>query len=126
MPALVPDYVKQDILFAYRHPEKLQSDGDWIQWILNLRQPRRRFALEFVEGWSAPRILIAVAILLVASTAVGFGWTFGTADVQSAFTIASFVLGAGSRTYSRPLGNALNLQLTILGNSASGSLGFDK
>lgn len=102
MPAFVPDYVKQDILFAYRRPEKLQSDDDWIRWIFNLRQPRRRFALEFVEGWSAPRILIAVAILLVASTAVGLGWVFGTADVQSAFTIASFILGAGSRTFLAP------------------------
>lgn len=100
MPAFVPEYVKQDILFAYRHPDKLHSDGEWIQWVFNLRQPGRRFALEFVESWSALRILTPVSILLVFSTAVGISWAAAKDDAQTAFTIASFVLGAGSRTSS--------------------------
>lgn len=78
--------------------EKILSNVEWIQWIFNLRQPNRRYALEFMEGWSALRILIAVSIILVFSTAIGITWAVVKQDAQTGFTIASFVLGAGSRT----------------------------
>lgn len=45
-----------------------------------------------------PRILIAVSIILVFSTALGITWAAVKDDTQTGFTIASFVLGAGSRT----------------------------
>lgn len=100
MPAFLPEYIKQDILFAYRYPEKLHSNGEWIQWIYNLRQPGRRYALEFIENWSALRILIAVSVLLASSIALGIVWAVVKDDAQTAFTVATFVLGAGSRTWS--------------------------
>lgn len=99
MPAFLPQYIKQDILFAYRHPEKLHSTDKWILWVYNLRQPDRRYALEFMESWSALKISIAVSILLVSSTALGVAWAVVKDDVQTAFTVASFVLAAGSRMY---------------------------
>lgn len=98
MPAFLPEYVKQDILFAYKYPEKLHSNSEWIQWVYNLRQPDRRYALEFIESWSSLRILIAVSVLLASSTALGITWAVVKDDAQTAFTVASFFLGAGSRT----------------------------
>ncbi|GAA88462.1 hypothetical protein AKAW_06576 [Aspergillus luchuensis IFO 4308] len=78
------------------HPEKLHSTDKWILWVYNLRQPDRRYALEFMESWSALKISIAVSILLVSSTALGVAWAVVKDDVQTAFTVASFVLAAGS------------------------------
>lgn len=99
MPAFLPQYIKQDILFAYKNPQKLRSTDEWIRWVYNLRQPERRYALEFMESWSAIRILIAVSILLLSSTALGIAWAAAKDDAQTAFTVASFVLAAGSRMY---------------------------
>ncbi|RJE19883.1 hypothetical protein PHISCL_07774 [Aspergillus sclerotialis] len=96
IPAFLPEYVKQDILFAYKYPEKLYSDREWIHWVYNLRQPDRRYALEFVESWSSPKILVALSVLLASSTALGIAWAVVKDDAQTAFSIASFVLGAGS------------------------------
>ncbi|OQE17832.1 hypothetical protein PENSTE_c019G09469 [Penicillium steckii] len=96
VPVYIPQYTKHDILFAYRHPEKLHSTDEWIQWIYKLRQPNQRYALEFIETWSTLRIMIAVSTLLLLSTSVGVIWSILKDDIQTAFTIASFVLAAGT------------------------------
>jgi hypothetical protein len=52
--------------------------------------------LEFVEGWNALRICVTAAVPLAVSTMLGIGWSVRTGDVQTAFTIAGFVLTAGT------------------------------
>lgn len=112
MSTFLPEYIKQDILFAYRYLQKLHSNDEWIQWVYNLRQPDRRYALEFVESWSSLKILLAISALLASSTTLGVAWAVVKDDAQTAFTIASFVLGAGSRTWSTHwrIGNTANTE----------------
>ncbi|KAK4103374.1 hypothetical protein N658DRAFT_505733 [Parathielavia hyrcaniae] len=51
-PTVVPfdDFVLQEMMYAYRHPDRLSSTHDWVDWVFWLRQKDRRHALEFVEG----------------------------------------------------------------------------
>jgi hypothetical protein len=71
--------------------------GDlWIDWIFQLRQENRRHALEFIEGWNAYKIYVAGILPLAASTLMGIVWSMKTGDVQTAFTVAGFVLTAGT------------------------------
>ncbi|KAL4967182.1 uncharacterized protein BDV14DRAFT_198281 [Aspergillus stella-maris] len=64
--------------------------------VYKLRQPTRRFALEFVEAWSALKILIAASAVLAISAAIGIVSAISLNDAQIAFTIASFILCGGS------------------------------
>jgi hypothetical protein len=47
------------VLFAYLNPSSVDTDHAWIDWVFRLRQPDRRHALEFVEGWNETLIAIA-------------------------------------------------------------------
>lgn len=38
------------MMYAYKNPERLQSDDDWIQWVFWLGRADKRHAVEFVEG----------------------------------------------------------------------------
>jgi hypothetical protein len=43
------DFTLQEVFCAYRHPESIKTESDWIDWVFRLRQADRRHALEFVE-----------------------------------------------------------------------------
>jgi hypothetical protein len=83
-------------MYAYQNPDRLSSSQDWIQWVFRLRLKDRRHALEFVEGWNTTRIAISGAVPCVSSCLVGIIWTAMGGDVQSAFTVASFLLTISS------------------------------
>lgn len=85
------------MLFAYLNPSSVDTDHAWIDWIFRLRQPDRRHALEFVEGWNGTRIAVAGITPMVFSTLVGIIWSVRSGDVQTAFTVAGFILTAGTR-----------------------------
>jgi hypothetical protein len=85
------------VLFAYLNPSSVDTDHAWIDWIFRLRQPDRRHALEFVEGWNGTRIAVAGITPMVFSTLVGIIWSVRSGDVQTAFTVAGFILTAGTR-----------------------------
>jgi hypothetical protein len=85
------------VLFAYLNPSSVDTDHAWIDWIFRLRQPDRRHALEFVEGWNGTRIAVAGITPMVFSTLVGIIWSARSGDVQTAFTVAGFILTAGTR-----------------------------
>ena len=90
-------FILQEVFFAYNNPSKISTDHVWIDWVFRLRQPDKRHALEFVEGWSGTRIAIAGTLPLVFSTLVGVLWSVKTGEVQTAFTVAGFILTAGTR-----------------------------
>lgn len=64
--------------------------------MFRLRQPDRRHALEFVEGWNGTRIAVAGSIPLVVSTMVAIVWSAKGSGVQDGFAVAGFILTAGS------------------------------
>ena len=84
------------MLYAYNHPSQMNTEHVWIDWVFRLRQPDKRHALEFVEGWNGTRIAIAGMTPLVFSTVVGLIWSIKSGDWQSAFTVAGFILTAGT------------------------------
>lgn len=84
------------MMFAYLNPGQIESEDDWIQWVFRLRRSDRRHAVEFVEGWDTTRIAIAGTIPWLSSCIVGIAWTAAGGDVQSAFTVASFILTSSS------------------------------
>ena len=62
--------------------------------VFRLRQPDRRHALEFVEGWNGTRIAVAGSIPLVVSTMVAIVWSAKGSGVQDGFAVAGFILTA--------------------------------
>lgn len=94
-PAPVPfdEFTMQEVLWAYNHPSSFsKTETEWIEWVFRLRQLDKRHALEFVEGWNGTRIAIFGTIPCVASTLVGVIWSALGGDVQTAFTVAGFIL----------------------------------
>ncbi|CAG5158431.1 uncharacterized protein ALTATR162_LOCUS5076 [Alternaria atra] len=93
-PSAVPfdEMTMQEVLYAYNHPSEFGPETDWVEWIFRLRQPDKRHALEFVEGWNRTRIAILGVIPCIASTLVGVIWSSRGGDVQTAFTVAAFIL----------------------------------
>jgi len=102
-PTLVPldEFVLQEILYAYRNPSKIDTNQEWIDWVFRLRQSDHRHALEFVEGWNGTRIAVAGLTPLLLSTVLGIIWSIRTGDVQTAFTVAGFILTGGTRKLSK-------------------------
>lgn len=90
------EFELQELLHAFNNPSEIENNGEWIDWVFKLRGPTRRDALQFLEGWNAARIAIAGIIPLCFSTMVGIVWSAYTGDVQTAFTVAGFILTAGT------------------------------
>jgi hypothetical protein len=110
------DFVLQEIMYAYRNPERLSSTDDWVQWAFRLRQKDRRHALEFVEGWNTTRIAISGTVPWLSSCLVGIIWTAMGGDVQTAFTVASFILTSFSSkpgTHSQRFVSHVQHRLTV-------------
>ncbi|KAK3304955.1 uncharacterized protein B0T15DRAFT_256265 [Chaetomium strumarium] len=97
-PTEVPldDFVLQEMMYAYRNPDRLSTTDDWVHWEFRLRRQDRRHALEFVEGWNTTRIAISGTIPWLASSLVGIIWAVTGGDTQTAFTVASFILTSSS------------------------------
>ncbi|KAH7141045.1 hypothetical protein EDB81DRAFT_69686 [Dactylonectria macrodidyma] len=97
-PVVVPfdDFVLQEMMYAYRNPSKLESKDDWVKWVFRLRRKDKRHAIEFVEGWNTTRIAIAGTIPWLSSCLVGVLWAAVGGDIQTAFTVASFILTSSS------------------------------
>lgn len=100
-PLVVPldDLTLQEVFQAYRNPSRATSGAsreDWVGWVFRLRQPDKRHALEFVEGWDSTRICIAGTIPWLASCVVGIVWSAVNGDTQTAFTVAGFILTSGA------------------------------
>jgi len=80
------------MLYAYTHPSKITTSTEWIEWVFRLRRGDRRHALELVEGWDTLRIIIAGTVPWLISCIIGIAYAIRTHDVQSAFTVAGFIL----------------------------------
>jgi hypothetical protein len=90
------DVVLQEVLYTYQNPSKIITEHEWIDWVFRLRQPDRRHALEFVEGWNGTRIAVAGSIPLLLSTVLGVVWSVKGSGIPDAFSVAGFILTAGS------------------------------
>ncbi len=108
------DFILQELLYAYQNLLKIASEHEWIEWVFRLRQPERRHALEFVEGWNGTRIAVAGSILLVVSTVIGIAYSVKGGNIQDGFSVASFILTAGSGELLHIIERDILTQLLVL------------
>jgi hypothetical protein len=80
------------MLYAYTRPSEVSTSDAWIEWVFRLRRQDKRHALELVEGWNTTRIIVAGTLPWLLSCIIGIIWAVVSKDVQSAFTVASFIL----------------------------------
>ena len=84
------------LMHAYRHPQRLRNDRHWIEWFEDFERENGRDAecgLQFIETLWADK-LAAVAILLTAAIiVVSAVWCARGGELQTVFTVMSFVLG---------------------------------
>jgi hypothetical protein len=85
-----------EIIFAYLNPGKIDSNQEWVNWAFKLKQKDKRYALEIIEDWQVGRVAVIGCVPWVTSFLLGIIWSACGGDVQTAFTVASFVLTAGS------------------------------
>lgn len=107
------DFVLQEMMYAYRNPSKLKSKDEWVKWVFRLRRKDKRHAIEFVEGWNTTRIAVAGTVPWLSSCLVGVIWAVIGGDIQTAFTVASFILTSSSSKSSL---DSLLLSLTPKAN----------
>lgn len=100
-PVAVPldDFVLQEMMYAYLHPERVSSSNEWIEWVFRLRGRDKRHAIEFVEGWNSTRVAIAGTVPWLSSCLVAVIWSALGGDPQVAFTVAGFILSSSSGEY---------------------------
>ena len=72
----------------FRHflgsPDELKGRRDFMVALTKVQD----IGIEFVEDWALRRFGIAVILLVIASLAVGVGYSFRSGDAGDAFTIA--------------------------------------
>jgi hypothetical protein len=115
-PTAVPldEFTMQEVLYAYNHPSEFGTETDWIEWVFRLRQPDKRHALEFVEGWNGTRIAVLGSLPCIASTLVGVIWSARGGDIQTAFTVAGFILTVATGELYMATAKLLALIIVVL------------
>lgn len=101
-------------MYAYQNPEKLGIKDAWVQWVFHLRQRNKRQVIELVEGWDATRIAIAGVIPWLSSCMIGIIWTAVGGDLQTTFTVASFILTSSSKYLNTTERIKLTMELVVL------------
>lgn len=85
---------------VFENPDKIPLSQGWIEWIFKLKSTKDKvYAVQFIEGWKAGKILILGAIPLVASCLTGVFWGIFGDSVQSGFAVASFILAASGSKF---------------------------
>lgn len=97
-------------MYAFENPDKIESKTDWVSWVFRLKSnPDKKYALEFVEGWKGGKIMILGAIPWVGSFLTALIWSACGGDIQTAFSVASYILTASGSmcTVFRTVNHAL-------------------
>jgi hypothetical protein len=64
------------------------------------RHPSKgQLSIEFIEGWSRSRIAILAIIPVVFSLAIGFYYQYAFDDVQTAWSLASYIVTTFAGNY---------------------------
>ena len=91
---------KHSYMHAYHHPDRIHPAYEWVDFFVELKEDGRSkgktVGLEFVEGLWAEKlaglaILITIVIIIVSAVWCAYG-----GDLQTVFTVMSFVLGGAT------------------------------
>ncbi|KAF8241844.1 hypothetical protein K440DRAFT_208150 [Wilcoxina mikolae CBS 423.85] len=88
------DTRKQQIVnqIYYEYMMAVNRDA-WIEWIWDTITTRN-LSIELILGWSVARISVVVSFPVILSFVIGMWYMKATGDVQTAWTIASYVVTA--------------------------------
>lgn len=83
----------QMFMHAYHHPDEVRPDHTWVDFFVELdASDRRTSGLEFVEGLWAEKLVFLALIATAAIIAVSVIWCALGGNLQTVFTVMSFVL----------------------------------
>ena len=101
-------------MHAFHHPDHIAPAHEWIDWFTDFKadNPRKTVGLEFTEGLWAEKIALLAIIITIAIIVVSIVWALRGGQLQTVFTVMSFVLSGAagdlaSETYGQ--GNADDL-----------------
>ena len=78
---------------AYHHPERLRPEREWVDWFVGFdRKSADEKGLEFKEGLWAEKLAILAIIATIAIIVVSIVWCVLGGNLQTVFTVMSFVL----------------------------------
>lgn len=80
-------------MHAYHHPEEIRPDHRWVDWFVEFdADDTRQNGLEFVEGLWADKLAAVAILATVAIIVVSIVWCVKGGELQTVFTVMSFVL----------------------------------
>ena len=83
-------------MHAYHHPQRLHPNHYWIDWFEKFERENARddsWGLEFIEGLWADKLVAVATLFTAAIIIVSAVWCAYGGDLQTVFTVMSFVLG---------------------------------
>ena len=105
-------------MHAIHHPDQIRPAHDWVDWFSSFKADDRgkTVGLEFKEGlWAEKLAAIAIAIT-TAIIVVSIVWVVKGGDLQTVFTVMSFVLtgAAGKCTHFSAILVTVGMRLQVL------------
>ena len=81
-------------MHCYHHPQKIRSNHQWVDWFVEINSdPSKTYGLEFVEGLWADKLALIAILATIAMITVSIVWCLKGGNLQTVFTVMSFVLG---------------------------------
>ena len=91
----------KQFMHAYHHPDRIRPDHHWVDWFVALDEgDTRTNGLEFVEGIWADKLAAVAILATIAIVVVCIVWCVLGGDLQTVFTVMSFVLGLVTGKFS--------------------------
>ena len=91
-------------MHAYHHPSQIRTNHQWVDYFTQLSEdhPDVSTGLEFIEGLWAEKLALTAVIVTIAIVVVSIVWCVKGGDLQTVFTVMSFVLtgAAGGCSHS--------------------------
>ncbi|MCJ1304195.1 hypothetical protein MMC08_007007 [Hypocenomyce scalaris] len=88
----------QAFMHAVHHPERIRPEREWIDWFTEFKAEGhgKSVGLEFQEGLWADKLAIIAILITVAIVVVSVIWAVRGGQLQTVFTVMSFVLTAAA------------------------------
>ena len=106
---------KHTYMHAYHHPDEIRTTHDWVDFFTDLREQdaRKTFGLEFSEGLWAEKLAGLAVLLTIAIIVASIVWCVRGGQLQTVFTVMSFVLsGAAGKSSMRHNNDTILITVT--------------
>ena len=90
------------MMHCYHHPLRVKTDHDWVDWFTQFDRgsPDCVSGLQFTEGLWADKLAAIAIILTIAIIIASAVWCALGGELQTVFTVMSFILSGVAGTYS--------------------------